>query len=84
MIMYWTIFADQVPLDASSVDVVLAISRTSDFPSDKIYGEFSRVLKPGGSVFVCTNSEGETIELQQVCDVSILYITGGFFDLFFT
>ncbi|KAL0709699.1 hypothetical protein Bca4012_016677 [Brassica carinata] len=56
---------NQVPLDASSVDVVLAISRTSDFPSDKIYGEFSRVLKPGGSVFVCTNSEGETIELQQ-------------------
>ncbi|KAF8047934.1 hypothetical protein N665_2759s0006 [Sinapis alba] len=55
----------QVPLDASSVDVVIAISRTSDFPSDKTYGEFSRVLKPGGSVFVCTNSEGETVELQQ-------------------
>lgn len=55
----------QVPLDASSVDLVLAVSRTSDFPSDKIYSEFSRVLKPGASVFVCTNSEGETIELQQ-------------------
>lgn len=67
-------FADQVPLDASSVDLVLAVSRTSDFPSDKIYSEFSRVLKPGASVFVCTNSEGETIELQQVCDLSILYI----------
>ncbi|XP_056861230.1 anamorsin homolog [Raphanus sativus] len=56
---------NQVPLDASSVDLVLAVSRTSDFPSDKIYSEFSRVLKPGASVFVCTNSEGETIELQQ-------------------
>ncbi|CAN7114447.1 unnamed protein product [Brassica rapa subsp. narinosa] len=55
----------QVPLDASSVDAVLAISRVSDFPSDKIYGEFSRVLKPGCSVYVCASSEGETVELQQ-------------------
>ncbi|XP_018511133.1 anamorsin homolog isoform X1 [Brassica rapa] len=55
----------QVPLDSSSVDTVLAISTTSEFPSDKIYGEFSRILKPGGSVFVCTNSEGENVELQQ-------------------
>ncbi|KAJ0261156.1 Anamorsin [Hirschfeldia incana] len=55
----------QIPLDASSVDLVLAVSRASDFPSDKTYLELSRVLKPGGWVFVCTNSEGETIELQQ-------------------
>ncbi|XP_048625010.1 anamorsin homolog [Brassica napus] len=55
----------QVPLDSSSVDAVLAVSTTSEFPTDKIYGEFSRILKPGGSVFVCTNSEGENVELQQ-------------------
>ncbi|WZZ38576.1 hypothetical protein YC2023_034835 [Brassica napus] len=55
----------QVPLDASSVDAVLAISRAPDFPSDKIYSEFSRVLKPGCSVYVCASSEGETVELQQ-------------------
>ncbi|CAH2072440.1 unnamed protein product, partial [Thlaspi arvense] len=54
---------NQVPLDSSSVDSVLTISRTSDFPSDKIYAEFSRVLKPGGIMFVC--KEGETGELQQ-------------------
>ena len=67
-------FAGQVPLDASSVDAVLAISRAPDFPSDKIYSEFSRVLKPGCSVYVCASSEGETVELQQVCDVyRILY-----------
>ncbi|CAN6848360.1 unnamed protein product [Brassica oleracea] len=41
------------------MDVVLAISKASDFTSDKIYGEFSRVLKPGGSVIVRTSSEGE-------------------------
>uniref|UniRef100_A0A0D3AJQ0 Uncharacterized protein n=1 Tax=Brassica oleracea var. oleracea TaxID=109376 RepID=A0A0D3AJQ0_BRAOL len=48
----------QIPLEPS-MDVVLAISKASDFTSDKIYGEFSRVLKPGGSVIVCTSSEGE-------------------------
>ena len=50
--------AGQIPLEPS-MDVVLAISKASDFTSDKIYGEFSRVLKPGGSVIVCTSSEGE-------------------------
>ncbi|KAL1210727.1 Anamorsin-like protein [Cardamine amara subsp. amara] len=56
---------NQFPLDSSSVDVVLAISKTSDFPSDKICGEFSRILKPGGTVFVCKNLEGETGDMQQ-------------------
>ncbi|EFH50150.1 hypothetical protein ARALYDRAFT_488714 [Arabidopsis lyrata subsp. lyrata] len=56
---------NQFPLDASSVDAVLAISKTSDFPSDKICGEFSRILKPGGTVFVCKVLEGETGEMQQ-------------------
>jgi len=59
------IFADQFPLDASSVEAVLAISKTSDFPSDKICGEFSRILKPGGTVSVCKVLEGETGEIQQ-------------------
>lgn len=56
------------------MDAVLAVSTTSEFPTDKIYGEFSRILKPGGTVFVCTNSEGENVELQQVCDVILFYI----------
>ncbi|VVB15053.1 unnamed protein product [Arabis nemorensis] len=56
---------NQFPLDSSSVDAVLAISKTSDFPSETIYGELSRILKPGGTVFVCTNLDGETGDLQQ-------------------
>ncbi|KAF2536000.1 hypothetical protein F2Q68_00022455, partial [Brassica cretica] len=35
----------QVPLDSSSVDAVVAVSTTSEFPTDKIYGEFSRIFK---------------------------------------
>jgi len=68
------IFADQFPLDASSVEAVLAISKTSDFPSDKICGEFSRILKPGGTVSVCKVLEGETGEIQQVCVVYLVYV----------
>ncbi|KAL0887624.1 hypothetical protein Bca101_011607 [Brassica carinata] len=65
MIITQAFAISQIPLDSSSVDAVIAISTTSEFPTDKIYGEFSRVLKPGGSVFVCANSEGETVELLQ-------------------
>lgn len=54
------------------MDAVVAVSRTSDFPSDKIYGELSRILKPGGTVLVCTNFEGETGESEQVCAVYFL------------
>lgn len=71
--------AGQVPLVSSLVDTVLAISRkTSDFSSDEIYGEFSRFLKPGGLVFVCTIPipEGGTVDLQQVCDVYWVNTTG--------
>ena len=55
------------------MDSVLAISTTSEFPTDIIYAEFSRILRPGGSVFVCTSSNGETVELQQVCNVYMVY-----------
>ncbi|CAN8255916.1 unnamed protein product [Cochlearia groenlandica] len=58
---------NKFPLDSSSVDAVLAISRSSGFPSDGVYVEFSRILKPGGTVFVCASLEGETGESQQVC-----------------
>ncbi|XP_010420590.1 PREDICTED: anamorsin homolog isoform X3 [Camelina sativa] len=56
---------NQFPLDSSSVDAVLAISKISDFPSDKICGEFSRILKPGGTVFVCKTLEGQVEDMQQ-------------------
>ncbi|KAG2323610.1 hypothetical protein Bca52824_016823 [Brassica carinata] len=47
-----------------SMDTVLAILRTSGFLSDKTYGEFSRIWKPGGLVFVCTNSKGKTRRIR--------------------
>lgn len=73
-------FAGQNLWILRSMDTVLAILRTSGFLSDKTYGEFSRIWKPGGLVFVCTNSKGETIQLQQIYDIHTLY-KKGFFDL---
>ncbi|CAN8231572.1 unnamed protein product [Cochlearia groenlandica] len=56
---------DKFPSESSSVDVVLAIFRSSGFPSDGVYVEFSRLMKPGGTVFVCTSLEGKTGESRQ-------------------
>lgn len=42
-----------LPVDSSSMDVVISISRSLQFPSDLLFGEISRVLKPGGTVLIC-------------------------------
>ncbi|KAJ9549784.1 hypothetical protein OSB04_022327 [Centaurea solstitialis] len=45
-----------LPVDASSTDLMISISKSSDFPGDKLFEEFSRVLKPGGEIFIHQNS----------------------------
>lgn len=39
-------------MDASSTDFVISISKSSDFPGDKFFEEFSRVWKPGGEIVI--------------------------------
>ena len=43
-------------MDASSTDLIISISKSSGFPGDKLFEEFSRVLKPGGEIFIHQNS----------------------------
>lgn len=39
-------------MDTSTVDFIISIGKSQDFPGDKLFEEFSRVLKPGGEIFV--------------------------------
>lgn len=42
----------QLPVESSSMESVICISRSSEFPGNKLLEEFSRVLKPGGTVLI--------------------------------
>ncbi|XP_071703053.1 anamorsin homolog [Rutidosis leptorrhynchoides] len=41
-----------LPADSLTMDFVIAICRSSDFPGNKLFNEFTRVLKPGGEIFI--------------------------------
>ncbi|KAJ0630679.1 putative anamorsin, methyltransferase type 11, S-adenosyl-L-methionine-dependent methyltransferase [Helianthus annuus] len=45
------------PVDSSSVDLVVFIGKSSDLSSDKLFEEFSRVLKSGGEIFIHQTSD---------------------------
>ncbi|KAG5552084.1 hypothetical protein RHGRI_010241 [Rhododendron griersonianum] len=42
----------ELPRDSSSVDVIIFICTSSEFPGDQLFGEISRVLRPGGTVLL--------------------------------
>ncbi|KAE9456022.1 hypothetical protein C3L33_12064, partial [Rhododendron williamsianum] len=44
--------AAELPRDSSSVDVIIFICTSSEFPGDQLFGEISRVLRPGGTVLL--------------------------------
>ncbi|KAG6397188.1 hypothetical protein SASPL_143353 [Salvia splendens] len=44
-------------LESSSIDDVVSLSKTLEFPSDQLLGNISRVLKPGGSVLFYLDSQ---------------------------
>ncbi|XP_023752780.1 uncharacterized protein LOC111901134 isoform X1 [Lactuca sativa] len=39
-------------MESSSVDFIISMGTSEDFPGDNLVGEFSRVLKPGGEIFI--------------------------------
>lgn len=42
----------KLPVESSSMDIVISISRSLQFPGDLLFEEISRVLKPGGTVLI--------------------------------
>ncbi|GJU65014.1 hypothetical protein Tco_1246849 [Tanacetum coccineum] len=37
-------------MESSLLDFIVTMGRSQDFPGDKLFEEFSRVLKPGGEI----------------------------------
>ncbi|XP_022983275.1 anamorsin homolog isoform X2 [Cucurbita maxima] len=56
---------NKLPLGASSVDVVISICR-SDFPSDRLCEEISRVLKPDGTILIYKTSQSVAVEKDEI------------------
>ncbi|XP_049361751.1 anamorsin homolog [Solanum verrucosum] len=50
------------PVESASMDVVALICRSLEFPSDKLCGDISRVLKPGGTVLLSLSSQSVSKE----------------------
>uniref|UniRef100_A0A2N9IGU1 Anamorsin homolog n=1 Tax=Fagus sylvatica TaxID=28930 RepID=A0A2N9IGU1_FAGSY len=47
---------NQLSVESSSFEIVLCICRSAEFPSDRLFEEISRVLKPGGTILIHKNS----------------------------
>ncbi|XP_023527886.1 anamorsin homolog isoform X2 [Cucurbita pepo subsp. pepo] len=56
---------NKLPLGASSMDVVISICR-SDFPSDRLCEEISRVLKPDGTILIYKTSQSVAVEKDEI------------------
>ncbi|XP_062112970.1 anamorsin homolog [Humulus lupulus] len=55
----------QLPVKSSSIDVVLSVCRSLVTPSDQLFKEMLRVLKPGGTILLC-HSESATEDTDKV------------------
>lgn len=53
-------------MESSSIDIVICISRSAEFPSVRLFEEISRVLKPGGTILIHRTSQSATGETDKV------------------
>ncbi|KAL8200910.1 hypothetical protein R6Q57_012249 [Mikania cordata] len=68
-----------LPVDSLSIDLVILISKSSDFSGDKLFEEFSRVLKPGGEIFIYQISDVAKETVKSSLERKLLVI--GFSDI---
>ncbi|KAK1430605.1 hypothetical protein QVD17_13466 [Tagetes erecta] len=68
-----------LPMEASSVDFIISIGRSHDFPGDILFKEFSRVLKPGGELFVHLTLDAAKDNATSSLERKLL--VGGFSDI---
>ncbi|XP_041017252.1 anamorsin homolog isoform X2 [Juglans microcarpa x Juglans regia] len=56
---------NHLPVESSSIDIVICISRSAEFPSVPFFEEISRVLKPGGTILIHRTSQSATGETDK-------------------
>lgn len=66
-------------MDQSSVDLIISMGTSQDFPGDKLFGEFSRVLKPGGEIFI--HQSFDTSEKNTTSSLERKLLVAGFSDI---
>ncbi|CAM8969173.1 unnamed protein product [Rhodiola kirilowii] len=62
----------QLSVGTSSMDVVISICASSEFPHDSLFGEITRVLKPGGSFLIYKKSQSDSAAQSSALDRKLL------------
>lgn len=57
LICCYLLITGQLPLESSSMDLVIFICTLLEFPGDQLFKEVSRVLKPGGTILIHKTSK---------------------------
>ncbi|GAV75520.1 CIAPIN1 domain-containing protein/Methyltransf_11 domain-containing protein [Cephalotus follicularis] len=71
----------KLPVESSSVDVVISICRSHEFPSDQLFGEISRAIKPGGKILICNTSQSVAQEaVEAISALKHKLLLSGFLD----
>ena len=65
-IMFSCLMEGRLPVESSSIDIVISISRSLEFPGDQLFEEISRALKPGGTILIYKNLESNKEDADKV------------------
>ncbi|XP_031253841.1 anamorsin homolog isoform X2 [Pistacia vera] len=71
----------QLPMESNSLDLVISISTSPEFPDDRVLGESSRVLKPSGTILLYKkfkSEEGNAVKAFSALELKLLL--AGFVD----
>ena len=68
----------KLPLDPSSVDIVISIFSSIEFPGDLLLKEIFRVLKPGGTILIYSSQQSVIGEIGTVNANAFFLVLIGF------